>query len=564
MVIEGISCRVKVLRMSKRSLGQMLLNDGVISGDQLDIALKEQKKTGEPLGEVLIRLGFAGEEAVGEKLAIQADVEFIRLTDRRIDPEVASLVPESLARRFRLVPVAKTDEALTVAMADVFDIKAVDQLTQEVGMSIQAAAASETDIEKCLERIYAEDEFDELKGIETGGKEPRARETEEGPIVRLVNRLIHEGLQRRATDIHLEPEEKTVRTRYRQDGILTAGPTLPKEQQAALINRIKIMSRMNISESRLPQDGRIDFKLGAKETDIRVSSFPTMFGETIVMRLLDRSHLVLGLDRLGLNPGILGRYRKHIKRANGIILVTGPTGAGKTTTLYSTLLEINSLEKKIVTIEDPIEYHFPMIRQSQVNPKAGWTFAAGLRSIFRQDPDIIFVGEIRDYETVEMAIRSSLTGHLVFSTLHTNDAPGAVTRLLDMGVEPYLLSSTLSAVMAQRLVRTLCPKCKRAADVSVILREELAANGIERIPDKIYGAAGCEECMNTGYKGRMGIFELLEVSKTVGSLINKSAPADVIRDNAREEGMRTMYQDGLLKIVQGLTTLDEVLRVTSQ
>ncbi|MBN2054316.1 Flp pilus assembly complex ATPase component TadA [bacterium] len=549
---------------TRRPLGQLLIEAGYCSEEQLRLALREQKKTGELLGDIMIRLGFAGEEQVSRTLARQSGVTFVKLRDRVLPGDLVSLVPEDVARRYKIIPVARDDAQLTVAMTDFLDIKAIDRLTRLTGLTINTIAATETDISAAIERLYRGSEAGmvtlqkELEGIEAG----EVVEGEAGPVARLVDRLIAEGVRREATDVHIEPEEKVIRTRYRQDGILLPGPSLPKDLQSAIISRVKILAEMNIAETRLPQDGRIDFTLGKKQVDIRASTFPALFGESIVMRILDREQLVMGLPNLGLTDKTLEAYREVITRANGIILVTGPTGSGKTTTLYSTLQEINSLEKKIITLEDPIEYHFPMIQQAQINTRAGLTFARGLRAIFRQDPDIILVGEIRDRETVEMAVRSALTGHLVFSTIHTNDAASAISRLLDMEVEPYLLSSSVLAIVAQRLVRVLCSHCKRPVEPGESLGGKFTDLGIA--PITMFERGGCDQCNQTGFKGRIGIFEILMMDRAVKQAVMDRRASDQIKDIAYQHGMVGMYEDGMRKVAGGVTTIEEVMRVTRE
>ena len=544
-------------------LEKLLIERSLVSKEQLELAKKEQQRTGEKLTDVLIRLGFISEEELTKIQAEITGIPYVSLKDYEFSKELAEIIPEDFARAYKLVPLKKENSRLTVAMANFLDYHVIDRLTQKTRCLINVVAATESDIESAIEKIYRgvtfSDLLDESNNFETlTGVEV----VEEAPVVKIVNYLITQAVRREATDLHFEPEEKIVRTRFRQDGILIPGPTLPKHLQSAITSRIKIMAKMNISETRLPQDGRIDFKMGKKDVDIRVSTFPTLWGESIVLRILDREKMILGLEKLGLTSENLEIYRKYINKANGIILVTGPTGSGKTTTLYSTLMEINSIEKKIITLEDPIEYHFPMINQSQINVKAGLTFATGLRAIFRQDPDIILVGEMRDYETIEMAIRASLTGHLVFSTVHTNDAASTISRLLDMKVEPYLITSTVLIIVAQRLVRLLCEKCKEKIETPDLVKIECEKMGIEP-PEYIYQAKGCKLCNGVGYKGRTGIFEILVISPEVSSLILKRAPSSQIKEVAMKEGMKTMFQDGILKVIKGRTTISEIIRVTN-
>ncbi len=553
--------------MTKGKLGERLISMGIISPDQLELALKEQKRTGKYLGEVINALGFATQEAIQTALAMQSGVNYINLKDHLIDPEAIRLVPESFAREKRLVPLSVEGDNLSVAMANVFDLPTIDALQQMTGHYIDVNAASENDIQHAIDQYYGN-----VKSLEEIIQEAvKVAQAKEGPglgddvgaapIIRLVDHLIMEGTKQRATDIHIEPERQVVRTRFRIDGILQQGISLPKILQSPLIARIKIMAGMNIAESRVPQDGRILFHIGNRTIDLRVSSMPTIYGEDIVLRLLDKENLILGLDKLGFSPEHIAIYRQQINRPHGIILVTGPTGSGKTTTLYSTLSHINNLERSIITLEDPVEYELTVIRQTQINPKAGLTFANGLRSILRHDPDIIFIGEMRDSETADMAIRSALTGHLVLSTLHTNDAVGSIPRLLNMGVEAFLLASALNAVIAQRLVRIICPNCKTpyTPEKRLLKRFGLSSDS----GTTFYHGSGCPSCGNTGFRGRIGIFEVLTVSSHIESLIMEKHDPQVIKEAALSEGFTTMEQDGIRKAKQGITTLEEVERVVA-
>ncbi len=553
--------------MTKGKLGERLVKMGVITPDQLDVALKEQKRTGKYLGEVIHSLGFATQEAVQTALAMQSGVGYVDLKDYLIDAEAVKLVPESFARENLLIPLSVEGDTLTVAMANVFDLPTIDALQQMTGYFIEVKAASESDIQQAIDQYYGklqsiEEVIQEAVRIaESEGAPALGEEVGSAPIIRLVDHLILDGIKQRATDIHIEPERQVVRTRYRVDGILQQGISLPKILQAALVARIKIMSGMNIAENRVPQDGRILFHMGKRDIDLRISTMPTIYGEDIVLRILDKENLILGLDRLGFSPEHVKMYKELIRRPHGIILVTGPTGSGKTTTLYSTLSHINSLERSIITLEDPVEYELTVIRQTQINPKAGLTFATGLRSILRHDPDVIFIGEMRDQETADMAIRSALTGHLVLSTLHTNDAVGSIPRLINMNVEPFLLASALIAVIAQRLVRTICPHCKEP-----YTPEERLLRRFKIPPDSevtFYHGRGCASCRNTGYRGRIGIFEILRVSPTLEALIMEGKDSQVIKKAALGEGFVTMEQDGLRKAKAGMTTLEEVERVVA-
>ena len=548
---------------AKGRLGERLMNAGVITEDQLDLALREQKRTGELLGEILQNLGFVTEDAISSSLADQAGVRRIDLENYLIDSAVLKLVPEEVARKHKLIPLSLEENHLTIAMANTFDIIALDEIQKITQAYVEPLSATESEILSAIEQHYgmgseASNLMEEIIRLAESGSVREEDLARQSPVVRLVDQLIIRGVKAGATDIHLEPEEKTMRVRYRTDGILHSGPSIPKSLQAPTTTRLKIMADLNISESRLPQDGKITFYMGKKRVDLRVSTFPTVLGENVVLRILDKTKLILGLEKLGFTPENLVIFKKLLNRTHGIILVTGPTGSGKTTTLYSALSHINSMEKNIVTLEDPVEYELPLICQSQINTKAGLTFAKGLRSILRQDPDIILVGEMRDAETAEMAIRSALTGHLVFSTLHTNDSAGTIPRLLDMGLEPFLIASSLVGIMAQRLMRVICPKCK---EVVAPERELLEQLNVQPNGHTFYHGRGCKECNNTGYKGRVAVFELLTITPEIKKLITERAESSDIVKAANASGMVTLLQDALKRAFQGQTSLEEVLRV---
>jgi len=550
-----------------KPLGQRLIEAGLIDQTQLQAALSEQQRTKQNLGSILIRLGFVDEEAVAAAVAAQARVKYVDLGQYSPQPEATQRVQENFARQKRLVPISFVGKALVVAMANPLDVLALDELRHLVKGPVEVVGATESQVQKALDRAYGagmgwnEVVEESLRHVarKAGEALGESEVAQEPPIIRLLDNLIFRAVQDGATDIHVEPEEKLVRNRFRVDGLLRYGPHLPKELQGAVTARIKVMANLDIAENRLPQDGRISFNSGGREVDLRVSTFPTTHGENLVLRILDRSKLVLGLEQLGFAPDQLTNFKRLLMHPNGIILASGPTGSGKTTTLYSGLTYLNSEERNIMTIEDPVEYGIPGIRQSQVNVKAGLTFGAGLRSILRQDPDIIMVGEMRDEETVEIAIRAALTGHLVFSTLHTNDAAGAIPRLTDMGAAPFLVSSALLLVVAQRLVRVICTNCKEEAppDPVVIRRLGLQAKEGEL---KVFQGKGCDKCDETGYRGRLGIYEMLIVTPELTPLILERADAGAIRRAARAQGMRTMVEDGIRKAIRGLTTLEEVAR----
>jgi type IV pilus assembly protein PilB len=554
-------------------LGDTLLKEGKITREQLEVAIAEQRRTKTHLGKILNRLGFVTEADVTSALASQAGVKFVDLKTYDLDPAALKLIPSEFALKNKILPLALKNGRLQVAMANPLDIVTLDEVRRITKLQVEAVAAPEDEILKALNEQYEKGQDEgERRGKEfelfveetmrrTGGlgmREGVEKSKDVRPIIKLVDRIITEALNAEATDIHVEPDENAIRIRFRIDGVLHQFFSLPKNLQSAITTRIKIMANLNISENRIPQDGRADFFIEGKRIDLRISVFPGVFGENIVLRILDKERLILGLERLGFSPQTFALYKQAINKQNGIILVTGPTGSGKTTTLYTTLSELNSREKNIITLEDPVEYLFPMIRQSQINPKAGLTFASGLRAILRQDPNIILVGEIRDGETMEMAMRAALTGHLVFSTLHTNDAAGAIPRLLDMGMEPFLLASSLIAILSQRLVRIICSHCKEPASVDQAL---IATVGWEGKEVSLYRGRGCPRCNQTGYRGRTGIFEYLLVSPKIGKLIMERKDSKVIKEVATEEGMVSLREDGLQKVLQGITTLEEVLGI---
>lgn len=579
-------------RGKKKGVGRLAVEAGLITDQQLALAVYEQEKTGKRLPDLLQELYSLGAETVQYLLAEDAGIERVDLARVRVDPEALKKVANQFALERKLLPISLSQNRLTVAMANPFDLATLDQLQFMTRLYIDARYAPESKVLEAIEKYYGgaangaalvekKEEKENYAGVQEG-------EATVGPqVIRLVDALIGRAVREEATDIHLEPEEKNVKTRFRIDGILHSRPSVSKVLQPALVTRIKIMASIDISESRIPQDGRISFPWEGRNYDLRVSTFPTIYGEKVVLRILDKERVIVGLEQLGFSPSALAIFKKSVQRPNGIILVTGPTGSGKTTTLYSTLVFLNSAEKNIMTLEDPVEYEIADIHQSQINPKAGLTFASGLRAMLRQDPDIIFVGEMRDAETVDVAIRSALTGHLVFSTLHTNDALGAIPRLLDMGVNPSLMASTFVAIVGQRLVRKVCPHCKEVAmpDDSLLQliglsrgkQEDPATFEVFHQADKhpvvlgrekqemtFYRGKGCNRCFQTGYRGRIGIFEILALSPVISQMIGQRSPAQAILQKAREEGMVTMMEDGIEKASRGVTTLDEVIRVAYQ
>jgi len=560
------------MEIRHRGLEELLLEQGRIGADDLRKVKRVQQERGERLERLLLDLGFISEDDLQPLLARYLGVPAVGKKDFPAAPVPLGKVSLKYLRRVKAMPLVQTNGSLAVAMADPADLNTIQGLELATGLTVEPQLARERDILEGLEAAYgagasAEADGELGEGIIIGEDEEDVAHlrdlASEAPVIRLVNNLINRAVEQRASDIHVEPFENELKVRYRIDGVLHDVDTPPRRLQAAIVSRIKIMAKLNIAERRLPQDGRIKLRLMGKEIDLRVSTLPTLYGESVVLRILDRSSIVVTLEHLGFPEDTLGLFETLIHRPYGMILVTGPTGSGKTTTLYGALDKINSPDKKIITIEDPVEYQLFGVNQIHVKPAIGLTFANGLRSIVRQDPDVIMVGEIRDAETAEIAIQAALTGHLVFSTLHTNDAAGAVSRLLEMGVEDYLLASSLLGVLAQRLVRRICKHCKQVvqADNSA-LQELVGGNGGGAV--QVYEGKGCEECAQTGYRGRCGIYELLLLNETVRQLILKRSSADVIREAAVKQGMRTLREDGWRTVRAGTTTVAEVVRVTQE
>jgi len=542
-----------------KRLGEILIEKGLLDAEELDKALAVQSLRSEKLGRILSDLGFTAAREVLAALSEQLQIPLAAPDDfPPVSPELEGLSPRFM-RQFHFVPLAVEDSTVVLAMADPLDFDTVSAVRLFTKLNVRTLLASEPEVESALEKYYPEEGGAEEAGEGLPAQAADSEEVEhlrdmasEAPVIRLVNNMIARAVEQRSSDIHLEPFEKEFRVRYRIDGVLYSMDPPPKELRAAVLSRLKLMARLNIAERRLPQDGRIKLKTLGKEIDLRVSTLPTLYGESLVMRLLDRSAGdFYELPNLGFPERMLARMEHYTSQPHGIFLVTGPTGSGKSTTLYSALKRINLPDKKIITIEDPVEYQMDGINQIHVNPQIGLTFATGLRHIVRQDPDVIMVGEIRDLETAEIAIRAALTGHLVFSTLHTNDAPSAITRLTDMGVENYLIASSLMAVLAQRLVRVICPECRMA--------DEGRSAALGR---QVFRGAGCAHCSGTGYLGRQGIFEMMEVHEEVCRLVVQNADATVLAAAARNNGMTTLKEDGWDKVNRGVTTVDEVLRVT--
>jgi type IV pilus assembly protein PilB len=569
----------------KKSFGDFLVGLGVITADQFKEASQELKQRGERLEQTIVRLGYANEELILQCLADYFNLPYVDLDTYLIDEKVVKTIPEEMARRHTLIPLFKIGSTLTVAISHPLKLVALDEVRNKVKTDVEIAISTEGKIKKAIGQHYGEtttkieSTFHQFMKENTVGehqepsdykktyglvmKDFSAGDTKDAPAARMLDLVMIQAIRDRASDIHFEPDEKALRVRFRIDGFLYESLSLPKQIHPALNSRIKILAEMDIAETRLPQDGNFNVKLEKRGFEIRVSTFPTIYGENVVLRILDQTSPLFKLDDLGFSEGVLNQFKQLIRKSSGIIFVTGPTGSGKTTTLYALLNMINSKEKNIITIEDPVEYRLAFVRQTQVNPKAGITFTTGLRSILRQDPDIIMIGEVRDLETSDIAMQSALTGHLVLSTLHTNDAPEAISRLVDIGVEPYLISSSVIGVLAQRLVRTICPDCKVAyqADPKVMgdLGEDVSKS---TTPLTLYRGKGCKNCKQSGYRGRTGIFELLLVNEGIKKLISEKATTQEIREVAKKTaGLVPLRVDGLRKVLKGVTTLDEVDRV---
>ena len=570
-------------------LGELLVSEGLLTYDQLHECMTEQKKDGSMLSAVITRKKYLSAERLVEFVSKQCGFKFIRLGDRgAIKPEVLKMVPEKTARQKLILPVEFKDEQLTVAMCDPLNVMAVDEIKITTGLKVNIVITPESDLLDAIERYYnaggAKKVAEDLKG--KGGDQPLVEEAkkakggqaeeedgdgisiskeEESGVIQIVNLLLGRAISSKASDIHIEPYAKTLRVRYRMDGVLHEQPSPPKKFLNAIVSRLKIMAELDISERRRPQDGRIKVRVEGKDVDIRISICPCAPGEKVVMRIMDSSAMTLDIGKLGMDPENFAIFTKHIEDPHGIILVTGPTGSGKSTTLYSTLHTLNAPDVNIMTAEDPVEFQLMGINQVHCNAEIGLTFAAALRSFLRQDPDIIMVGEIRDQETITIAINAALTGHLVFSTLHTNDAPGAVTRILMMGVDPVLISSALTMVVAQRLVRTICKDCKEAYEVNTAWLTTIGVSQ-KKLPQTpkitLYRGKGCESCSGTGYRGRRGIHEVLEITDEIRDLIGQRATAVKIKEVAVKNGMITLQESAIRKLMEGSTTAEEVIRVT--
>jgi len=569
----------------KKSFGDFLVKLGVLTADQLRTASQEQKQRGERLEQTIARMDYAKEELILQCLADYFNLPYVDLDTYLIDENIVKTIPEDLARRHTLIPLFKIGDTLTVAMPDPLNLLALDEVKNKVKNDVEIAIGTEKKIKRAIEQHYGaaamvfESTIQQMAKGSVGGlsqestdyrkthdlvmKDVRPGAMEDASAARVLDLVMIQAIRDRASDIHFEPDEKNFRVRLRIDGFLYESLTLPKPIQPAITSRIKILAEMDIAETRLPQDGNFNVRMEQRGFEIRVSTFPTIYGENVVLRILDQTSPLFNLDDLGFSGEMLNQFKQLVRKTSGIILVTGPTGSGKTTTLYGILNMINSKDKNIITVEDPVEYRLALIRQTQVNPKAGITFATGLRSILRQDPDIIMIGEVRDLETSEIAMQAALTGHLVLSTLHTNDAPEAISRLMDIGVEPYLISSSIIGVLAQRLVRTICPDCKVSYQIDTKGMSDLGDHvSKSKGPLTLYRGKGCKNCKESGFRGRTGIFELLLVNEEIKKLISERASVQVIREVAKKTaGMVPLREDGLEKVLKGITTFKEVDRV---
>jgi type IV pilus assembly protein PilB len=570
--------------MSSR-LGEILIKDSLISSDQLKQALDYQKKNGGRLGTCLVKLGLVNDDDITAVLSRQYGVPSINLKFYEVDPTVIKLVPQETAIRYQIVPLSRVGSTLTIAMTDPTNVFAMDDIKFMTGFNVEPVVASETAIGEAIQKFYgAIESVEELDKVmkdlagddgsvelsaeeaETMDLEELEKAAEEAPIIRLCNLILTDAVKRGASDIHLEPYEKEFRVRFRIDGVLQSVMAPPLKLKDAITSRVKIMSKLDISEKRLPQDGRIMIKYSKdgkrKELDFRVSTVPTLFGEKIVLRLLDKENLRLDMTKLGFEPESLQKFENSILKPYGMVLVTGPTGSGKTNTLYSSVARLNTPETNIMTAEDPVEFQLPGINQVQMKEQIGLNFASALRAFLRQDPNIILVGEIRDFETAEIAVKAALTGHLVLSTLHTNDAPSTISRLMNMGIEPFLVATSVNLIGAQRLVRRICAGCKEPLQVQPQALLDAGYSDEEANKTTIYHGRGCGVCNNTGYKGRVGLYEVMDISDELRELILVGASALELKKKALENGMITLRRSGLIKVAAGLTTMEEVVRET--
>ncbi len=551
-----------------KQLGQILLEEGLLTQEQLDRALEQHRNTPKSLGRVLIDLGFIRERDLVKALAQQVGLDFVDLSEYPIEAAATTLLPEQLARRYRALPIADQDGKLLVAMSDPANVFALDDIRTVTGRDVQPLVATAQDVEQAINK-YSQlgDEVEALASeaseqLDDGSNADIDAAVEDAPIVRLVNAIMTQAVQDRASDVHIEPMEKDVRVRFRVDGVLHEVMHSPKNIQNGLISRLKVMAELNIAEKRVPQDGRIGMKVANRQLDLRLATLPTVYGEKIVIRILDKSQALLQLSDLGFHQRAFERFKESFTKPYGAILVTGPTGSGKSTTLYATLNILNNDDRNLITVEDPVEYRLAGVNQVQVNSKAGLTFASALRSILRADPDIVLIGEIRDRETAMISIEAALTGHLVLSTLHTNDAPSAITRLTEMEVETFLVASAVDCVVAQRLARKLCDRCRQAykPEAGELIEAGLPESIVDQVGD-LFRPIGCPACANTGYRGRMGLYEVMGMSEEIERLTVERASSDAIRAVAIKQGMLTLRDDGLDKAIRGLTSIEEIARV---
>lgn len=549
-----------------QKLGELLVNFNYITDNQLQQAINKQSSSNKRLGELLVELGYIDETDLIQVLEFQLGIPHARLSNYILTPQLAQYIPEHIARRYNVVAVSKQGDSLKVAMTDPSDLVAIDDIEMTSGLKVDPLIATSREVKKAINQIYSlSDEdteeifanFDESGDSDEPELDKLKAMVEDAPIVRLTNLIITQAIQMRASDIHIEPQAKKIRVRFRIDGVLREQLTAPKNTQAALISRLKIIANMDITKRRIPQDGRVEMNIKGVRVDMRVSTLPTIYGEKVVIRLLTKDHTLINIDNLGFSKENLNRFKKLIDIPHGILLVTGPTGSGKSTTLFATLSYLNSPEKNIITIEDPVEYQLDGINQVQANQKTGLTFARTLRSILRQDPDIVMVGEIRDEETARIAVRAALTGHLVLSTLHTNDAVSSITRLIDMGIPPYLVASTVIGTVAQRLVRQLCDYCKEEYEPGI---EELQMFSGYHI-DKLYRPRSCKRCDNMGYHGRVAIQEVLVIDEDIKELIVRNPNEQELKKIAIKKGMKTLFQDGIMKVKNGITSYEELVKI---
>ena len=565
-----------MVKSLKEQLLGILTENKILTSEQLNEALEIQKQKGGRLSNILVSLKLVKEKDLMLALSKSLHIPPINLVKLNIKPEVIEIIPEHVARHYQLIPISRIGDNLTVAVSDPLNIFALDDIRALTNFKVKCVLSTEEEIKEAIRRYYIRStgkiieeviKYKEAK-METVSGEKEELDTKtlleminEAPIVKITNMLLNEGIKCKASDILIEPLQKSMQVRYRVDGVLQMGEAPPKTMHQAIVTRIKVMSRLNVAEHRLPQDGRFKVKLPAKEVDFRVSVLPSSFGEKIALRILDQSTLLLDVEKLGFEEQPLQVLKECATRPHGMILVCGPTGCGKTTTLYSVLKYVDSVERNLVSVEDPIEYELDGINQVTALPEVGLTFAAALRSILRQDPDVIMVGEIRDYDTVDIAIKAALTGHLVLSTLHTTDAAGSLVRLANMGVEPFLITASTLMVGAQRLVRVLCPVCREPYTAGVALKEKFKLKESKEL--SFYKPKGCPKCNNSGYKGRLGIMEALKITPKIRELITQKMPEGKIKNIARQEGMKTLRENGLAKAIKGITSLEEILRVTA-